>query len=166
MFCWTSFHSIWFLTPTTAPGIQLCNLSLGSTTKICIELQSSSSSSVSQPLDLHSLLLCNLEKNMLTSLRPLLLYLPSPPALLPCFHSFPEAHLYSISLMPAGPLYQWAMVTVSLFLSNLCLCLSLPVCNKTLGPAVALIELWDRISAALEELDRLSMALCCHPGSH
>lgn len=68
--------------------------------------------------------------------------------------------------MPAGPLYQWAMVTVSLFLSNLSLCLSLPVCNKTLGPAVALIELWDHISAALEELDRLSMALCCHPGSH
>ncbi len=80
--------------------------------------------------------------------------------------SFPEAHLYSISLMPAGPLYQWAMVTVSLFLSNLSLCLSLPVCNKTLGPAVALIELWDHISAALEELDRLSMALCCRPGSH
>lgn len=53
------------------------------------------------------------------------------------------------------------MVTVSLFLSNLSLCLSLLVCNKTLGPAVALIELWDRISSALDELDRLSMALCC-----
>lgn len=162
--CWTSFHSIWFLTPTAAPGRQLCNLSSGSTTKIRIELQSSSSPSVSQPLDLHSLLLCNLEKNMLTSLCP-----PLPPPLLwsvNALHSFPEAHLYSISLMPAGPLYQWAMVTVSLFPSNLSLCPSLLVCNKTLGPAVALIELWDHISAALEELDRLSMALCCRPGSH
>lgn len=31
---------------------------------------------------------------------------------------------------------------------------------------MALIELWDHISVALEELDRLSMALYCHPGSH
>lgn len=148
--------------------MQRCDLFSGSPTKIHIELQCSSSSSVSQPLDLHSLLLCNLEKKkkiMLTSLCPLLL-LPAFPCPVTALFFTPKAHLYSISLMPAGPLYQWAMVTVFLYLSNLFLCLSLPVCNKTLGPAVALIELWDRISAALEELDRLSMALCCRPGSH
>ena len=58
------------------------------------------------------------------------------------------------------------MVTDSLSLSSLSLCLSLLVCNETLGPAVALIELWDHISAALEELDRLSMALCCGLHTH
>lgn len=145
--------SIWFLTPTTAPGIQLCNLSSGSTTKIHIELQSSSSSSVSWPLDLHSVPLCNSEKDMQTSLCPL--HSLSVTTLL----LFPEANLYCISLRPAGPLFWWAVVTVSL-------CLSLLVCNKTLGPAVALIELWDHISAALKELDRLSMALCCLPCTH
>lgn len=114
------------------------------------------------PLDLHSLLFCNLEINTLTSPTYSPTLLCSVSALL----SFPEAHLCSVSLMSAGPLYQWAMVTASLFLSSLSLCLSLSVCNKTLGPAVALIELWDHISVALEEFDSLSMALCCCCGSH
>lgn len=103
---------------------------------------------LSQPSDFRSPPSCNLEKRHASS--------PSCFTSVTALLSFPEAHLPCVSLTPAGLLYQWAMVTVPLSLSIL----SLLVCNKTLGPAVALIELWDHISAALEELDRLSMALC------
>jgi len=157
--------SIWFLTPTTAPEIQVYNLFSSSTTQICIERQSSSSYSFSQPLDLHPHLMCNLEEKKSTK-KNMLLFHPPLSGSVTTLSSFSRAHLYTISLMPAGPLYQWTMVTVSLFFSNLSLCLSLLVCNKTLGTTMALIELWDHISAALEELDRLSMALYCRPGSH
>ncbi|CAB1430886.1 unnamed protein product [Pleuronectes platessa] len=60
------------------------------------------------------------------------------------------------------------MVTVSLFLSNLSLCLSLPVCNKTLGPAVALIELavpFPSASPHAPWLTGLGLGWMCGAGS-
>lgn len=149
--------SVCFLTPTTAPGIQLCNLSSGSATKIHIELRSSSSSSVSLLLDLHSLFLCDLGKKKRKHSNILCL----------CYHSpvFRRSLPFCTSLRPPQPLCEWDAATASL-LAFLALFLSLLVCDKTLGPVVFLIELWDHISAALEELDRLSMALRRLPHTH
>lgn len=78
------------------------------------------------------------------------------------FFSFQATHLSCKSQLEPETLYQVSMAAVSLLLSSR----SLLICNKAQGPAVTLIELWDHISPALEELDRLSMALCCASHTH
>lgn len=145
-----------FSHPQQLVEMQLCNLSSGSTTKIRIELHSSSSSSVSQPLDLHPLLLCNLERKK-TCLHPSVL----------CLHLL-SLLCHRAPLFPRGSPVQYitggagrAIISMGHGHSLPLPFQTLPVCNKTQGPAVALIELWDHISAALQELDRFSMSLCC-----
>lgn len=105
-------------------------ISSSSTTQICIELQSSSGLLCLSDHHLTSNLERKKKKTANITLCTASVALSDSVIALA---SLPEAHLYSISLMPVGPLHQWSMVTVFPLVSNLYACPSPPLRNKTLS---------------------------------